>query len=124
MKLINLLTLAFTLLALIFTNITANSNDYLSVVEEVPELKGGLEGIYKNIQYPAEAVKAKTQGKVYVMIFVNEKGDVDDVKLIKGIGSGCDEAAIKAIKKAKFKPGKAKGKVVKAKVAMAIEFKI
>lgn len=124
MKLVNFLTITFTLLAILFTNLSAGANDYLAVAEKMPELKGGLANLYKNIDYPADAVKAGVQGKVYLMVFVNESGSVDEVKVIKGIGKGCEEAAVKAVKKASFSPGKAKGKDVKVKMAMAIEFKL
>ena len=50
------------------------------------------------------AQRTKTEGKVYVLIYVNENGDVDDVKVVKGIGMGCDDEAVNAIKKTKFSP--------------------
>nr|HPN38001.1 energy transducer TonB [Melioribacteraceae bacterium] len=54
----------------------------------------------------------------------NENGDVAKVELIKGIGAGCDEAAMDAVKQTKFKPGKQRGKSVKVQVAIPILFKL
>jgi len=97
---------------------------YLPFAEEMPSPVGGLPAIYKNVKYPEIAQKAGIQGKVYLLAFVNENGGVDDVKVIKGLGGGCDEAAIKAVKNTKFKPGKNKGKAVKVKFSLAIKFKL
>ena len=53
-----------------------------------------------------------------------ENGDVDDVKVVKGIGGGCDEATIEAVKKTKFTPGKLGGKPAKVKMSLQIQFKL
>lgn len=99
-------------------------DDYLVAAEVMPEPVGGISAVYKNISYPSTAKAAHTQGKVFLMVMVNENGSVDEVKVIKGIGNGCDEAAIDGVKKAKFTPGKSKGAAVKVKLALAIEFKL
>lgn len=99
-------------------------DDYLVAAEVMPEPIGGITAVYKNISYPSAAKAAHTQGKVFLMVMVNENGSVDEVKVIKGIGSGCDEAAMDGVKKAKFSPGKSKGSAVKVKLALAIEFKL
>lgn len=97
---------------------------YAIAVEKAPAPVGGLEAIVKKITYPDMAIKTRTEGKVYVLAFINENGDVDDVKVVKGIGAGCDEETIKAVKKTKFTPGVDKGVNVKTKLALAIQFKI
>lgn len=99
-------------------------DDYLVAAEVMPEPVGGIASVYKNISYPSAAKSAGTQGKVFLMVMVNENGGVDDVKVIKGIGNGCDEAAVEGVKKAKFTPGKSKGAAVKVKLAFAVEFKL
>ena len=70
------------------------------------------------------ARKAGIEGKVYVLAHINENGDAEEVKVVRGIGGGCDEAAIEAVKMAHFKPGQNKGKNVRVKLTMAITFKI
>lgn len=101
------------------------NGDYLAFAEKMPSPDGGLPAIYKHIkEYPKIAKAAGIQGKVYVLAFINESGGVDDVKVVKGIGGGCDEAACDAIKKSKFNPGSHKGQAVKVKMSLAIVFKI
>jgi protein TonB len=58
------------------------------------------------------------------LVYINEKGNVDDVKIVKGIGAGCDEAAINAIKGTQFSPGKDKGVPIKTKLSMPVTFKL
>lgn len=116
---------AFLLLILFFsTTKLIAQNDYLAFAQIMPKPSGGIESIYKNITYPDIARKTGIQGKVYVLVFVNEHGGVDDVKVIKGLGAGCDEAAIDGIKKIKFDPGKNNGTPVKVKLSLAVEFKL
>jgi protein TonB len=97
---------------------------YFVAVEEMPEPIGGIAAIQQLITYPEIAKRAGVEGKVYVLAFVNESGTVTDAKLIKGIGAGCDEEAINAVMKTKFKPGKQRGKPVKVQVSIPIIFKL
>lgn len=97
---------------------------YFVAVEEMPEPIGGIGEIQKKIIYPEIAKRAGVEGKVYVLAFVDESGAVTDAKIIKGIGAGCDEAALDAVKKTKFKPGKQRGKPVKVQVSIPVVFKL
>lgn len=105
-------------------NISEQGDQYLAFAEVMPEPVGGLASIYKKIVYPSIAKSAGLEGKVYVLILIDEKGDVDDVKVVKGIGGGCEEAAISAIKGVKFSPGKNGGVPVKVKLSLPITFKL
>jgi periplasmic protein TonB len=98
--------------------------DYLIVVDKPAAPVEGIGSIYKKIVYPRFAMETKTQGKVYLLILINEKGDVDQVKVVKGIGAGCDEEASKAIQKTKFTPAQNGGVNVPSKLSIAIQFKI
>jgi len=93
-------------------------------VEEMPEPIGGIKAIQEKIVYPEIAKRAGVEGKVYVLAFVDESGTVTKTQLIKGIGAGCDEAALNAVQKTKFKPGKQRGKPVKVQVSIPIVFKL
>lgn len=97
---------------------------YFVAVEEMPEPIGGIKAIQSKIVYPEIAKRAGVEGKVYVLAFVDETGTVTDAKIIKGIGAGCDEAALDAVKKTKFKPGKQRGKPVKVQVSIPVVFKL
>ena len=97
---------------------------YFVAVEEMPEPIGGIAEIQKKIVYPEIAKRAGVEGKVYVLAFVNESGIVTDAKIIKGIGAGCDEAALDAVKKTKFTPGKQRGKAVRVQVSIPVVFRL
>ena len=97
---------------------------YKPFAQVMPEPEGGIEAIYSKIKYPETAQKAGVQGKVYLLIYINENGGVDDVKVLKGLGAGCDEAAIQAIKETKFSPGKDNGVAIKVKLSLPITFKL
>jgi len=97
---------------------------YFVAVEEMPEPIGGIKGIQEKIVYPEIAKRAGVEGKVYVLAFVDETGIVTKAQVLKGIGAGCDEAALDAVLKTKFKPGKQRGKPVKVQVSIPIIFKL
>ncbi len=99
-------------------------DEYFVAVEEMPQPIGGLESILRNVVYPEIARRAGIQGVVYVLAFVNEKGEVTRTDIQKGIGAGCDEAAAAAVSKAKFIPGLQRGKPMKVRVAIPIRFQL
>jgi len=94
------------------------------VVENMPELIGGIEGLQKRVKYPEIAKKAGVEGTVFLQFIVDENGNVVDPAVVKGIGAGCDEAALEAIRTAKFKPGKQRGKAVKVKFSLPVRFRL
>jgi protein TonB len=97
---------------------------YFVAVEEMPEPIGGIQAIQSKIIYPEIAKRAGVEGKVYVLAFVDETGEVTSVKIIKGLGAGLDEAALNAVKQTKFKPCKQRGKPVKVQVSIPIVFRL
>lgn len=105
-------------------NFNQESGDYYVMVDEMPEPIGGLYAIQSKIKYPEAAKNQGIEGKVYIQAFINELGNVDNAKVIKGIGGGCDEAALDAVMQTKFKPGILKGKQVKVQVSIPITFKL
>ena len=94
------------------------------IVEDMPELAGGLTVLMQDIKYPEIARKAGIEGTVYVGFVVNEDGTTGNVVVQKGIGAGCDEEAVRAVSKAKFTPGMQDGKPVKVRMAIPITFKL
>lgn len=96
-------------------------------VDENPEFSGGMKAwtkyMERNLRYPDQAVEAQKQGKVFVSFVVEKDGSITDVKVIKGIGFGFDEEAIRVIKKSPlWKPGKNKGIPVRVRYTMPITF--
>jgi len=100
-----------------------NEPTYFVAVEEMPEPIGGLRAIQEKIIYPEIARRAGVEGKVYILAFIDESGTVTKAEVTKGIGMGCDEAAIDAVLKTKFKPGLQRGKPIKVQVTVPITFK-
>ncbi len=103
---------------------TEEEPQYFVAVEDMPEPIGGIAAIQSKIVYPEIAKRAGVEGKVYVKAFVDESGNVTKVEVQKGIGAGCDEAAMKAVKETKFKPGKQRGKPVKVQVSIPVVFRL
>ncbi len=97
---------------------------FFVAVEEMPEPIGGIAAIQSKIVYPEIAKRAGVQGRVFVKAYVDENGNVTKVELIRGIGAGCDEAAMTAVQSVKFKPGKQRGKPVKVQVTVPVLFKL
>ena len=123
-SLIMCLLIAANLFAQNKKQIISTDTVYFVAVEEMPEPIGGIEAIQSKVIYPEEAKNQGVQGKVYVLAYINEKGIVDSTRIIKGIGAGCDDAAMNAIKQIKFIPGKQKGTPMKVQVAIPIIFKL
>ncbi len=94
------------------------------VVEQMPELIGGLGEIQKGIKYPEIARKAGVEGRVIIQFVVDESGNVSEPAVVRGIGAGCDEEALRVVRQAKFKPGMQRGKAVKVKMSLPITFKL
>lgn len=98
-----------------------------TIVEEMPSFPGGDEPRVKflrdNIVYPQMAKENNIQGTVYVSFVVDSKGKVTDVRLLRGIGGGCDEEAIRVVKlMPPWNPGKQNGKSVRVQFNMPIRF--
>ena len=81
------------------------SNDYeVKKLDTEPVLKGGemaTRSLYKDFRYPAAARENGVEGRVEILVVVNEFGILESMELINGIGSGCDEEAIKSVQRAK-----------------------
>lgn len=94
------------------------------VVEQMPQLIGGQAAIQSKVQYPKQAIKAGIEGRVTVQFIVDENGDVTNASVIKGIGGGLDEEALRVVRAAKFEPGIQRGRKVKLQMSMPIIFKL
>lgn len=94
------------------------------VVEEMPELIGGVAGLAAQIRYPEVALRAGVEGRVIVQFVIDEQGRPSDFVVIRGQGAGLDEEAIRVLQLAKFKPGKQRGKAVKVRMTMPVTFRL
>lgn len=100
--------------------------DYFIVVEKMPEPKGGYVEFYKilnhHIKYPAQAKRMHAKGKVVVEFIVDENGELQNMIVLKGIGMGCDEEAMRVIRLTKWNAGRQRGTPVKVKMVQPIYF--
>lgn len=96
-------------------------------VEVQPAYPGGYEAMAKfmveNVKYPEAAKNNKVQGTVFVTFTVSKKGKLNNVKVLRGIGSRCDEEAVRVIKKMPaWEPALSQGKPVEAAITMPVKF--
>ncbi|MFO7524240.1 MAG: energy transducer TonB [Ignavibacteriaceae bacterium] len=101
----------------------AEETPYFVAVEEMPEPIGGITDIQKRVVYPKIASLSGVEGRVIINAYVSETGNVTRTEVVKGIGAGCDEAAVEAVLNTKFKPGKQRGNPVNVRITIPILFK-
>lgn len=100
-------------------------------VEQMPQLPGGggtaaiVAAIQKAVRYPSLALRNGVEGKIFVSFTVDPKGEVTDVKIVKGLGSGLDEETMRAIKTLpRFIPGKQNGREVSVSFTVPVTYRI
>ena len=103
--------------------------EIFKIVEEMPAFPGGeaklMEYVAKNVKYPQIARETGVQGRVYVNFVVEPDGSVSNVSVLRGIGGGCDEEAMRVVKSMpKWKPGKQRGKAVRVSYMLPVNFKL
>ena len=103
--------------------------EIFQIVEEMPSFPGGeqklLEYVAKNTKYPQIARDSGIQGRVFIGFVVETDGSISNVKVLRGIGGGCDEEAVRVIKSLpKWKPGKQRGKAVRVSYQIPVNFKL
>lgn len=103
-------------------------DEIFTIVENQPEPKGGYSAFYdfisNNLKYPQRAIISGIEGKVFVQFVVEKDGSLTDIQVIRGIGFGCDEEAVRVISNApKWIPGRQRGRPVRVKMILPIHFK-
>ena len=130
----------FQNLNLEFVSIDTTDKEVFKVVEQMPRFPGCeelsslaekrkcgsrkmLEFIYKNLEYPDEARKKGVHGTVVIQFIVTKSGDLEDLKVIRSIGGGCDEAALKVVQMMpNWIAGMQRGKNVDVQFNLPIKF--
>ncbi len=102
-------------------------DDTFTIVEVMPEFPGGGEArvsyIDKELKYPAHAIEAGIQGVVYITFMVERDGSINDVQVLRGIGGGCDEEAVRVVKgMPNWKPGTQGGKPVRVMYNLPLRY--
>jgi TonB family protein len=94
------------------------------VVEQTAEPVGGMQALISNLKYPDVARSVGIQGVVMVQLVVEADGNIRDISVLRGIGGGCNEAAIDAIKSVQWNPGKQAGRSVNQQLTIPIRFSL
>lgn len=108
------------------TQITAQQEIFV-MVEEMPKFSGGYNDISRflssTVKYPQQALEQGVQGTVYVSFVINEKGEVSDPRIVRGVSPDLDEAALNAIRKMPdWTPGKKHGQNVSVLMTLPVRF--
>jgi len=101
--------------------------EIFTVVESMPTFPGGMGALMKylaqNIKYPPLAKESGIQGRVFINFVVEPNGSISNVKVLRGIGGGCDEEAVRVVKSMpKWSPGKQRGKPVRVSYNLPVKF--
>ena len=113
----------------IFEELDEVADEIVVIAETMPSFEGGISEFYKfvgkHLKYPAQARRMGIEGKVYVHFVVSKNGSLSDIKVVKGIGAGCDEEVLRIINMSpKWNPGKQRGNPVRVRMMMPITFKL
>ncbi|WP_188931232.1 energy transducer TonB [Dyadobacter endophyticus] len=98
-------------------------------IEQQPEYPGGTHAMYKfieaNLRMPRKAKNARISGRVFVSFLIKETGEISDITVLKGLGFGCDEEAVRIVGlMPKWKPARQSNKIVRVKYNLPILFNI
>jgi protein TonB len=101
--------------------------EIFTVVESMPEFPGGMAKLMaylgNNIKYPPLAKESGIQGRVFINFVVETDGRISKVKVLRGIGGGCDEEAVRVVEAMpKWKPGMQRGKPVRVSYNLPVKF--
>lgn len=99
------------------------------IVDEMPVFPGGdhelIRYIADNLDYPKDAMESGIEGRVFVKIIVEPNGSISNAKIIRGLGYGCDEEAVRVVESMpNWKPGRKNGETVRVNMAIPVNFKL
>mgnify|MGYP005750402893 CR=1 FL=1 len=111
------------------SDVGKDGKEIFDVVEEQPQPVGGLQAwnqyLMKNLRYPEEARKMGVEGTVIVVFTINKDGSISNPEILRGIGAGADEEAIRVVAEApNWEPGYQKGIAVNTRMRLPIRFKL
>jgi TonB family protein len=105
------------------------SGHFYTEIYQTAKPRNGMESFYghigRTIRYPPVAKRKRIQGKVFVEFIVEKDGSLSNVKTIRGIGGGCDEAAEETVRSSpRWIAGRHRGQLVRQKMVLPISFKL
>ena len=96
----------------------------LAFAEKMPTIQGGLGAYYINIEYPQAAIAAGIQGRLILDFIVEPDGRPTSVKVLKSLHPLCDSAAVRALRKTRFMPGRQNGEAVPVRMRLPVSFRL
>jgi len=93
-------------------------------VDSLPKIIGGIKSLRDRLVYPPNALERKIEGNVYLTVTIDSLGNPTNPRIMKGIGMGCDEEAIRLVRTAKFSPAYDSGKYINYRIAIPIKFRL
>ena len=103
---------------------SASEPEVFVVVEDPPELIGGLEGLQQRVRYPAAARQAGIEGTAFVQFVVDERGRVVDPVCVRDPGGSTCEEAVRVVRTSTFRPGLQRGQPVKVRFSLPVKFRL
>lgn len=122
--------MAAILTSLMFSTATkAQDDEVFNVVEKQPQFPGGeparMQYLQQNLNYPKKAREAGIQGTVFITFVVEKDGSLSNVRILRGIGGGCDEECLRVVRDMPdWEPGKQDGETVRVQFNMPVKFKL
>ncbi len=101
----------------------------LVLAERMPEFPGGQQAMFaylgQELKYPTEAIERDIEGAVFIQFVVERDGSIGEVKVLRGIGGGCNEEAVRVVQgMPRWSPGEQGGKKVRTSFTLPIRFQL
>ncbi|RPA69097.1 TonB family protein [Cyclobacteriaceae bacterium YHN15] len=111
------------------STLSFGDNEIFDVVENAPEYNGGFEAwanyLKENLSYPERAKSNKIEGVVYLVFVINKEGKVESPEILRGVGYGLDEEALRVVKESPdWIPGMQRGQKVNVRMRLPVRFKL
>ncbi len=94
------------------------------VVEQMPEMIGGLEALLKDLKYPRLAERAGLEGMVVVTVIIEKDGQPSNVEVLRSVAKVLDEAAMTAVMKQRFEPALQRNRPVRVVMSIPVHFRL
>ncbi len=96
----------------------------LDFAEQMPDIAGGMGAYYIHIEYPEEAIEKGIEGRLVLAFIVEPTGKPTEIEVLRPLHPLCDSAAVDALRKTRFIPGKQNGRVVRVRMRLPVRFRL
>ncbi|MFW6347538.1 MAG: TonB family protein, partial [Cyclonatronaceae bacterium] len=101
-----------------------DEDEILTVVEEMPQMRGGQAALYEALEYPRRARIYNIEGRVIIQFVVDQQGNVSNIEVVRSVDDDLDEAAIEAMRNMTFSPGMQGGRPVRVRMVQPVIFRL